>query len=182
MKTSKINWLIWLVAFPLTITASVFVGVILGEKTQKASHTPLSTGDQPAKVSTEIEPTPEADPSQLILGKWQYAGNSEWTDNDVPKLFQHTITYFEDGSYQEYRDGDPPMTYPETTNGSYIVLSDGQLKKTFESCKTLPCREIVHVNPISFPDPNTYLQHYQYKEEKRHSIYKRENQPQNLES
>jgi hypothetical protein len=90
-------------------------------------------------------------------------------------MFRHTIEYFEDGTYQEDREGDPPILDPETINGTYVVLSDGRLKLTHESCNSLPCKDVVNVRKINFPDANTLWVHYQYKEQERYGIYKREN-------
>jgi hypothetical protein len=169
--------LVLIIGLPFVVAGSVAAGVILGDIIVKQPETAIMPPEKvkPKEIKTEIDTTLQADPSLLILGKWKYTGSSKLAEKDVPKLFRHTIEYFEDGTYQENRDGVPPTIDPKTINGSYVVLSDGRLKRTFEDCDTLSCKEIVRVKSISFPDQNTYLEHYQYKEENRHEIYKREN-------
>jgi hypothetical protein len=147
------NMVIWFIGLPLVVAGSVATGVIL--------------------ANTELISIPSTDPAELILGKWQYAGMDDSVSDTVSPMFRHTIEYFEDGTYQEDREGDSPILDPETINGTYVVLGDGRLKFTYESCHSLPCKDLVYVRKINFPDANTFWVHHE--EQERYGIYKREN-------
>jgi hypothetical protein len=166
----KKTLMIWAVCLPLVLAGAVTAGVMLsmamGQKSGQAKEQLSSTSINPEKLS-------QSDPSQLIVGMWRYAGNSDSVSETVPQLHKATIEYFEDGTYQKKTEGIPTVIDPKTTNGSYVVLSDGRLKTTYEYCDSLPCKEIVNVGLITFPDSNTFLDHYEFAGKKKYSIYKR---------
>lgn len=167
------NWAIWFIGLPLTIAGSVFAGVILGDIAinQSKNSPPLTTITPPAESTPEIA-TP-ADPSQLIIGKWEYAGSDDSISETVPQLLRATVEYFEDGTYQRKTEGSPPVIDPKTTNGTYVVLSDGRLKTTYEYCGSSPCKEVVNTGLITFPDPDTHWDHHEFAGKKSYSIFKR---------
>lgn len=158
------NWMMWAICLPLVGAGAVSAGVILSMVMNKDP----GVTNQPVAVNADKT---QADPSQLIVGKWRRWGDSQF---GAQSKFGATAEYFEDGTYVYRTDGHPPIIDPETTTGSYVVLSDGRLKITYESCLSLPCKDVVRANPISFPDPNTLWTHYEFGDKVGYNIYHRQ--------
>lgn len=87
---------------------------------------------------------------KLIIGKWRYWGTVE---RGKGTLYTLTVEYFEDATYSErsFMKG----VYDDTENGDFVVLSDGRVKRTYESCKNSTCKKIVKTSTVSFPNQNT---------------------------
>lgn len=157
MPKNLIQWCI--VAF-LSAIAIGFISTAI--ETTQSKFPKLDRASKDLKKPEKNKLSPE----QSIIGKWRQTGTLERgssTDFDI------VIEYFEDNTYNGYfglKGFDRTLE-----NGEYVVLSDGRVKKTYESCSKLNCKKKVYAVGVKFPDQNTMQETYSNSPDT--SVYRR---------
>ena len=160
LASKKLNKLgFFLIAFCLLSVWGFSKGISFLEDYQKKSFSTVVSSPVPTVEPTVLESTSNNNEKKsnkdLIVGKWRWIETYTKTTKDNPTLTskadnytQGEIEYFEDNTYVE-----KSTNWGE--NGEWIVLSDGRIKKTRESCANTECKKAIRVHKISLPDLNT---------------------------